>query len=321
MNQSLTGRFKSTFPLQTFYLIASMDVLVTQTQENFTTQVYVKPTNTGQCLNGKSECPQCYKDSTIAAYIRRAIRHCSTWKETHEEIKRSTDLLLNNDFNNKDIEKQIKKTMDKWHCGKEEDIIDSSKIIKLYYKAHFSTSYKEDERIMRQLIKRNVTPTDPEKKISLTIYYRRKKTSHLLLRNSPAVDKQKTQQSHFVYIFTCKQGSCAALHSTYIGMTTMGLSRRLRYHLTAGAPKTHTEKEHKTKLTRKDIEDNTEVIATCNDCRRLPILEALHIKDLEPTLNIQQQDLQALPSTRKDTRATLSQSGAGTPRNTVAPGV
>ena len=68
----------------------------------------------------------------------------------------------------------------------------------------------------------------------------------------------------------------------------------LSYHLTSGTPKTHMEQAHKTKLTRKFLEENTEVIATCNNYRRLPILEALCIKEMKPNFNIQQ-DLQALP--------------------------
>ena len=54
-----------------------LDVLVKMGSENFNTEVYTKPTNNGQCLNGRSECPQKYKDSTVTAYIRRAITHCS----------------------------------------------------------------------------------------------------------------------------------------------------------------------------------------------------------------------------------------------------
>ncbi|XP_063876815.1 uncharacterized protein LOC135109355 [Scylla paramamosain] len=77
-------------------------------------------------------------------------------------------------------------------------------------------------------------------------------------------------------------------------MTTMRLSRRLSYHLTSGAPKTHVTQVHKTALTRKYLEEQTEIITICKDNRRLPILEALHIKNLEPKLNIQNQDLQAL---------------------------
>ena len=37
----------------------------------------------------------------------------------------------------------------------------------------------------------------------------------------------------------------------------------------------------------------------CTDVRRLPILEALYIKDLNPKLKVQANDLQVLPSMRR----------------------
>ena len=40
-------------------------------------------------------------------------------------------------------------------------------------------------------------------------------------------------------------------------------------------------------------------MATCSDTRRLPVLEALYIKELNPSINIQANDLQALPSVRR----------------------
>ncbi|XP_076058667.1 uncharacterized protein LOC143035687 [Oratosquilla oratoria] len=64
-----------------------LDILVTQQQEKFDTDTYVKPTNTGQCMNGKSECQQRYINSTISAYIRRALTHCNTWTNVHTEIR------------------------------------------------------------------------------------------------------------------------------------------------------------------------------------------------------------------------------------------
>ena len=42
-----------------------LDVLVKQQGQNFLTEVYTKASNSGHCLNGRSECPQIYKDSTI----------------------------------------------------------------------------------------------------------------------------------------------------------------------------------------------------------------------------------------------------------------
>ncbi|XP_076059489.1 uncharacterized protein LOC143036126 [Oratosquilla oratoria] len=67
-----------------------LDILVKQQKEKFDTDTYVKPTNTGQCMNGRSECPQRYINPTISAYIRRDLTHCSTWTKVHTEIVRST---------------------------------------------------------------------------------------------------------------------------------------------------------------------------------------------------------------------------------------
>ena len=70
-------------------------------------------------------------------------------------------------------------------------------------------------------------------------------------------------------------------------------------HLATGAPKKHLREEHSIAITRKTLEDNTEIIDGCNDTRRLNILEALYIKENNPKLNIQAEDLQALPSRKK----------------------
>ncbi len=109
----------------------------------------------------------------------------------------------------------------------------------IYFHAFFSTAYKEDERIITQIVTKNVKSTDPEKKINLQIYYRNK-ASHFLLRNSPHRERGTTHKSHAVYKFTCKRRNCKVLPSTYIGMTTTKLSRRLTCHLTSGAPRIYT---------------------------------------------------------------------------------
>ena len=153
---------------------------------------------------------------------------------------------------------------------------------------------------MKQIVKKNVTPSDPNKKLLFTIYYKNKKTSDLLLRNSPKIEKKEIQKSNVIYRYTCSRGNCEALPSTYIGMTTMRLTRRLSYHLNNGAPKNHAQKIHKVKLERAHLNENTEIIATHNDNRRLEILEALYIKELNPNLNCQKIDLQALPSMKRN---------------------
>ncbi|XP_068250248.1 uncharacterized protein [Palaemon carinicauda] len=80
-----------------------LDVLVTSTENGFRTTEYTKPTNLGMCLNGDSECPTRYKSSTINVYVRRALTHCSTWHDTHKELDRISQVLVNNGFSNKHI--------------------------------------------------------------------------------------------------------------------------------------------------------------------------------------------------------------------------
>ncbi|XP_068229597.1 uncharacterized protein [Palaemon carinicauda] len=92
-----------------------LDVLLEISNNSFNTSVYVKPTNLGLCLNGDSECPSRYKTTTIRAFIRGAISHCSSWRGTHEELDRITKILMNNSFMNKDINRQIKKEIEKWY--------------------------------------------------------------------------------------------------------------------------------------------------------------------------------------------------------------
>ncbi|MPC88246.1 hypothetical protein E2C01_083146 [Portunus trituberculatus] len=109
-----------------------------------------------QSLNGRSECPQKYKDSTIGAYIRRALIHCSAWKQVHEEIERSPQVLVNNSFNENDIHRLTKKIPDSWYYSKKEH--EKKEEIEIFYKAAFSTAYIEDERIMRQIVKKMSNP-------------------------------------------------------------------------------------------------------------------------------------------------------------------
>ncbi len=90
-----------------------LDVLVKQQQVKFNTAVHIKPINPGHCCNGRNECPDRYKDSIIGAYIQRALIHCSTWQQVHEEIERATQVLINNNFSEKNIVHQTKKIIDK----------------------------------------------------------------------------------------------------------------------------------------------------------------------------------------------------------------
>ncbi|MPC13894.1 hypothetical protein E2C01_006643 [Portunus trituberculatus] len=79
-------------------------------------------------------------------------------------------------------------------------------------------------------------------------------------------------------------------------------------HLASRAPKSHLWQEQGIAITRQIIQDNTKVIDGSPDNTKIKILEALHIKEDSPKLNILAVDLQALPSMRRSRQTSLTES-------------
>ena len=273
-----------------------LDVSVSQDTQRFNTTVYTKPTNLGLCLNGNSECPPRYKTSVIDTYIRRALTHCSSWATTTEEIERVSQVLVNNGFSNREISTVVRKAIDKWYQEPpNQDKNQDKKQIKLFYRGFYHLDYKKDEAALRNIIDNNVHTTNDDTSINLCIYYKNMKTSQLLMRNNPAPRKEDLKQHGVIYSFSCQERGCP---SSYIGMTTTTLSKRLSCHLLEGAIKQHFENAHNRKITRKEIVTSTEVIDRAQDVRRLRYLEALHIIKRKPSLNTTQ-EAKDLPTIRE----------------------
>ena len=272
-----------------------LDVLLTQNAGGtIHTTVYTKPTNPGSCLNGDSECPQRYKDSTIASFYRRALTHCSNWTSTQSEIDRSTQLLINNGHSNNDCQRVLRAVMNKWYEGQQAPEGEGNTFT-LFYRAYMSSAYKDDERALQRIIRNNVTPAMETDRIKLSIYYKNKRTKDLILKNNSSPRPTDLECVSLVYQFQCPFGDCTPQDS-YIGLTTTRLSRRLTYHLNSGGPKRHLHETHGTIITRSILENNTKIIDRESDKRRLALLEALHIKNTQPTLNTQQEAPTILPS-------------------------
>ena len=58
-------------------------------------------------------------------------------------------------------------------------------------------------------------------------------------------------------------------------------------HIQNGGPKTHTETAHDQHLTRKQMIDNITILDRSQNHRRLQVLEAIYIRDHDPTINRQ----------------------------------
>ena len=118
------------------------------------------------------------------------------------------------------------------------------------------------------------------------------------MKNSCLPPTSPLQAVNVVYQHTCTFGDCSRLPSRYIGVTTTTLSRRMTAHLTDGAIRRHYLSEHGIILKRKHLDENTTILTTDNNIKRLKMTEAVMIYTLKPSINIQQQPDLSLPSKR-----------------------
>ena len=288
--------------------IPFLDVDIDASDGTFVTTVFRKPTDTGRCLSGDSECPDKYKDSVIRAYVNRAIKHCSTWPLLHQEFERIRQILVNNKYKMSDIDQHIRRQLHKHlsspthtradgdqpnHVNlssptQTSDDGNQSNHVKLFYKGVMSSAYKKDEKIVRDIVYKNCAPTMPYTGIKLIVYYQTPCTSKLIMTNNVTRDTSDLKATNVVYEFQCPIGDCARRNNnSYIGHTTTTLSRRITMHLQNGAPERHLRQNHGTFLTRSMMVNNTSIIARCHNKKRLSVLEAIYIRDRDPAINRQ----------------------------------
>ena len=147
-----------------------------------------------------------------------------------------------------------------------------------------SSSYKIDEKILlKTIIKQNTKCINENDKLKLNIYYKNKKISNLLMKNSP--NTEKLQRTSVLYKYECKIGDFEP--QTYIGYIRTTLSCRITMHLQGSAPFNHAREVHNCTLNREQMVNNTEIIRQENDFNRLEILEELYIKSMKPEINMQ----------------------------------
>ena len=262
-----------------------LDVLINKYQDEFFTKVYRKETDLGQCLNAESECPNRYKTSVIRNYLNRAYKISSNWHELDQELDTIKQILVNNNFSNTTIDKEIKIFMNK--VIENNTTIKDGNFITTYYKSQMHINYKKEERIIKDIIKRNVNCTASNTKLKVIIYYNNIKSSNLVIKNNCAPRPTPLQSSNIVYKFTCPIQNCAA---EYVGMTRLTLEKRLRAHIYSGAIKNHLHEEHQSIIDKGKISDNTTILTKDIDPRQLFVKEALYILQIRPKINIQSEN-------------------------------
>ena len=212
------------------------------------------------------------------------LTHCSSWELLHQELERIKSILINNPYDLPDIEKVIRQQLDKFfkkegHTGD---------IIKLFYQNSMSKPYAKEEKILRDIIEKNCVAREPEDKLQLVVYYKSPRVSSLLMKNNLAEDSSPLKATNVVYKYKCTSGDCARRPDAhYVGFTTTTLSRRISYHLTEGAPEKHHRLSHNEDITRKMMVDNTTILTRCLQKKKLKVMEAAFIREMQPSINIQ----------------------------------
>ena len=150
--------------------------------------------------------------------------------------------------------------------------------------------YKKDELILKKIIKNHVTVLNRSDQIKLIIYYRSRKTRDLVMKNNLTPKLRDLARTNLIYDFHCTIDECAHLPRSevqYSGLTTCTISKRLSYHLQAGAILNHVLEKHGRKINRTEIVAMTKARYYQNDLKRLETLEALIILKEDPWINRQ----------------------------------
>ena len=150
--------------------------------------------------------------------------------------------------------------------------------INLYYRNQMSSQYKQEERNLRKIVDNHLTPK-PNSILKLSIYYKNKKLSNLLIKNNIHND---SSNSHVVYKYNCEECQPSPY---YIGYTTTTLKQRSLAHTQNGSIKSHNLDIHNKKIKTADVLPNMKVIHRSTARIELQIAEALFIKQENPPLN------------------------------------
>ena len=259
-----------------------LDVLIGKEKDKFHTKVYRKNTNLGQCLNAQSECTDRYKESVIKNYIKRAYKTSSTWKDFDTELNIIKQILVNNNYKNNMIDYQINIFINKINQTKMKE--SNKNNILVYYKNQMNGNYKKDEKILKDIINRNVKCVQSDNKLKIIIYYKNNKTSNLVIKNNTMPKPTPLETANVVYKFTCNIQHCKA---EYVGHTRLSLEKRLQAHSYNGSIKNHYKESHNSNITKEILRENTTIITKEQQPKNLAIKEALFILKLAPRVNVQ----------------------------------
>ena len=247
----------------------------------FSTTVYIKPTDTGTYSNYNSHIPLTYKKSIIKTLVHRAIKYCSTWDSLHQECNRIKQIFANNHFPQAIVEQIINNAVSK-HISPENNHNSQDKM-HLYVRLTSIEKFKQDKKQLRSIVKQHVKPSNSDQYIDIIPYY---KPTKLISSFSTRPRKDPLKTTHVVYQFDCPVDRC---NSVYVGYTTCRLERRIQQHkYNSSSIHSHLQTDHPDHppLATPQMQSSFKIVHTNNNVVDLKILEALTIREKNAYINV-----------------------------------
>ena len=243
------------------------------------TKVYRKNTNTDIYINWKSFAPNNWEWGTLKTLVTRAFDICSTDEYLKEELEHIRKVFhYRNNYPLWVINKVIDDA-EKFPSANENDSSNNEKIHRLmlpYQGDKGSNLLKSMKRYVSQLLPEHT---------KLEITFKGKKLNSCF----SIKDKTKFEHHDLVYYLKCTEPSC---RDNYEGETGHGIIERLKDD--SGRDHASHMVEHNIESSRTD--GNTANIKIIdmnlgNNKRKWKIAESFWIKDLRPTLNVQEKSI------------------------------
>ena len=258
-----------------------------QSNNKFTTSVYIKPTDKGLYTNFKSPTPEVYKKSVVKTLIHRAIRYSGSWKELDAEIVRLKQIFVNNNYPLTIVDSIVNRLLSKFIEKSTQEPLNS---IDYFIRLDNLPNFENDTKEIRKIIDTHVKPVDPSYSIIVRTYFSAPKLSSVF---STREKKRPEDRVSVVYQFNCTEDQC---NLAYIGYTTNTLATRCKQHrYSPSSIQQHYSKDHHKKPPPyENLIKNFRIINSYHNKLDLKISEALSIKANNPFINVKYNEMSSI---------------------------
>ena len=168
--------------------------------------------------------------NTITAFFRclvlRCLRYSSDWQICNTELDRIRQVLANNNYPQSMVEEIIRTSLNRYLSPDHSTDIEN---VELFVQLHNLSTFHNDKKMLRSIVKEHVKPADNNKSIRLHAYFKPFKLKSMFPTRPR---KNAPHTSHVVYQFSCNLDGCNA---SYIGYTTCTMERRAKQHRYKGS--------------------------------------------------------------------------------------